>query len=175
MDIREFVKTSMMQVRTETLRSLEDTPEDAYHWYPGPEANPISFLLLHIGRTEDRFFHRWFDPSTPPLWAQMGLDKTYDLPLTDTPQEVGNSWTTQQVREFRYPPLDEMLRYLTAVREDSFRILDVLDLTTLEQPVRPDRPQMTRGFYLRQSVLHESSHGGVLDYLRGLYESKGSA
>lgn len=173
MDIREFVKASMTQVRNMTIQSLEGLTEKEYHWYPGAEANPISFLLLHIGRTEDRYFHRWLDPSTPAVWDQQGLDKEYNLPISNMPQEAGNSWTIQQVREFCYPPLEKILKYLEDVRKDSFRIIGSLDLSTIDEPLRPDRPSQTRGYYLRMASIHEGGHGGAIDYLRGLYRSPG--
>ncbi|MBI2887822.1 MAG: DinB family protein [Chloroflexi bacterium] len=170
-ELRAFVRAAMTRVRNNTLESIRSLTEVEYHWPPGPEANPICFLLLHVGRVEDRYFHRWLQPGATQVWARRELHAKYSLPLDDSPQEVGNGWNIQQVRSFHYPPLGETLDYLEAVRASAFQALDELSLEDMERPLRPEGAEYTKGYYLRAASLHEASHQGAIDYIRGLYRS----
>ena len=171
MDLKAFIRGSMNRARDYTLRSIQGLGEEEYRWYPGPEANPICFLLFHIARSEDSSFSRISGPQTAQVWGREGLDLKYSLPADGTPRAVGG-WTSQEVRAFRYPPLEELLRYLEAIRAGAVNVLEELNLGRLEEPSNPDRPETTIAASLWSGPIHEASHRGAIEYLRGLYQNR---
>lgn len=168
MDMTAFILGSFDRARDYTLRSVDGLTETGYLWRPGEAANPIAWLLLHTGRAEDNSFARWIEHGSLTVWTRMGLDRQTGLRVDDPAFSVGGGWTTEQVGAFPYPPLPQMLQYLAEVRTRSIAVIQEMDPARLDQPLRPDRPG-TIGGYLYGGPQHESSHRGVIEYVRGLY------
>jgi hypothetical protein len=169
MDLASFISGSFARARDYTLRSLEGLTPAEYLWRPSGEANPVAWLLLHIGRTEDSGFTR-LEPGAPQLWDHLGLAGTTGLPTTDAARSVGGGWGASEVGAFPYPGAAVMLDYLAQVRARSLAVLDRLDPARYDDQLRPDRPG-TVGAYIYGVPQHESSHRGAIEYLRGLYRS----
>ena len=170
MDIKRFILGSYDRARDYTLRSTQELGPEEYLWRPGPAANPIAFMLLHVSRGEDNTFQRYIMPSGSEVWAELGLDQRYGLPADGTARAVA-SWTTDEMRSFVYPAFDEMLEYMAAVRERALKAIQELDLARLDDQLRPDRPGSV-GAYLYGAPQHESGHRGAIEYLRGLYRDR---
>ena len=102
MDVTELVAQTMERTRQSTLRMVEGLTASQLRWQPGPEANPIGFLLFHIFRAEDRYAHRWMS-SKGEVWFREGWASRYKLPVQppdqESPLNSGNSWTPQQVAD----------------------------------------------------------------------------
>lgn len=167
MDLREFVIEAMTLSRTATLAALDGLTDAEYRWQPDAQANPICFLLLHLARTEDRYFHRWVAPA-PQVWQRDGWEARTGLSCSESPREVGNGWTVEDVRAFPYPSLEGVLDYLSEVRKDSLAAVRGLDLSRLSIAPRPSTPENTIANYLQRTITHESEHRGAIEYVRGL-------
>lgn len=174
MDLREFVVQSMESSRRATLNMVQGLTAQQLRWQPGPEANHVAFLLFHIFRTEDRYFHTWVGQEGE-LWDRGGWSARWKLPAPrsnpDPNWTTGNSWTAQEVRSWPPPPLEELLAYGIAVRASALPVVRGLDLGRLQETPRPDRPQVTIADYLHRASHHEASHSGQIDYLLGLARS----
>lgn len=169
MDLASFISGSFARARDYTLRSVEGLTPAEYLWRPSVEANPVAWMLLHIGRTEDSGFTR-LEPGTPQLWDHLGLAGATGLPTTDPVRSVGGGWSGAEVGTFPYPSAEEMLDYLAQVRARSLTVLQRLDPARYDEPLRPDRPG-TVGAYVYGVPQHEASHRGAIEYLRGLCRS----
>jgi len=143
-------------------------------WQAGPGANPIGFLLFHIFRTEDRYFHTWLSQAGE-VWEREGWSQRWPLPSPPSAPDpiwtMGYGWTAQEVSAWEPPSLAELLAYGEAVREGSLKVLRGLDPTRLPEPLRPERPRITIGFFVYNASHHEAQHQGQIDYILGLMKA----
>lgn len=175
MDLRTFVAQSMERTRRATLSLVEDLTPEQLRWCPAPGTNHIGFLLFHVFRAEDLYFHSTI-MKAGEIWERGGWFRRWPLPAT-LPESrrvrtTGNGWTPEEVAGWHPPPLEELLRYGQAVRDSALTVLEGLDLSRLSEVPRPERPEMTIAGYLYLASHHETQHQGQMDYLKGLM-SKG--
>lgn len=176
MDVKELVAQTMERTRQSTLRMVEGLTASQLRWQPGPEANPIGFLLFHVFRAEDRYAHRWIS-NKGEVWFREGWASRYKLPVQppdqESPLNSGNSWTPQQVAAFQPPPLKELLAYGQAVHQSALAVVRALDPSRLGERPNPRRPELTMVNYLQNCFTHELEHAGQIDYIVGLMKSAG--
>ncbi|HZP26312.1 MAG TPA: DinB family protein [Dehalococcoidia bacterium] len=170
MDLREFARESLERTRKATLTIVVGLSDEELGWQPAPDANHIGFLLFHTFRAQDRYFNRWVGTGLE-VWDANGWSQRWRLPEHPGASDawfVGNSWTTDEVREWAPPPLSELLAYGAEVQASALDVLDSLDLSRLPEVPRPERPEFTIAYYLQQAVIHEAQHQGQIDYIAGL-------
>ena len=171
MDIREFVARSMQRTREYTLDMVQDLSPEQLRWQPAPGANHVAFLLFHIFRAEDRYFHRWLSDDGE-LWDREGWSQRWALPSPPSNPDpiwtTGNSWTVDEVEGWQPPPLTELLAYGEAVRSSALAVLRDFDLTRLPETPRAEFPNLTLTHYVISASHHETQHQGQIDYLLGL-------
>ena len=167
MEAIQVIADLMQVTRQATLRVIDGLTQEEAKWRPAYGANPIGFILWHMVRTQDGFFHRGITPGTQ-LWEKSGWHERFGLPLGDT----GNSYTAEQVESFQVPPLDDLLAYMAEVQESALEIVRNLDSSRLLETPRTDRPDWTVLRYMRTSLTHENQHTGAIEYLRGLAKSR---
>jgi len=174
MDVREFVAQSMERTRQTTLNMVKDLTPAQLRWQAGPEANTIGFLLFHTFRTEDRYFHVWMS-GADEVWEQEGWSSRWRLPSPpsnlDPIWTMGYSWTPQEVASWEPPALADLLAYGQAVRESALKVLSEFDLGRLPEPLNPERPQITIGYFVYAASHHEAQHQGQIDYILGLMKT----
>jgi hypothetical protein len=171
MDLREFILHSMERSRQLTLNMVKELTPEQLGWHSGPEANSVGFLLFHVFRVEDWYFHTMLS-TAGQVWERAGWSRRWHLPIpAGDRRNTGNSWTAQEVAAWQPPPLSELLDYGQAVRSGAVQALRALDLARLEEVVRPDTPLWTVAFVLHQASHHESHHNGQIDYVLGLRKS----
>ncbi|MCS7206630.1 MAG: DinB family protein [Dehalococcoidia bacterium] len=175
MDLREFVRASLERTRQRTLQALQGLTPEQWHWRPYPGANSIAFLVFHIFRVEDRYFHRWLS-AEGEVWTKEGWERHILLPPhspgVDPVWTTGNSWTAADVEAWVPPPMETLLRYGERVRQSAITVLKGLDFSRLDYAPRADRPQFTLAYYLYQASHHEAEHQGQIDYLKGLFPQR---
>ena len=171
MDLRDFVRQTMELVRQRTMNMIQGVTQEQLRFQPHPDANHAGFLLFHIFRTEDRYFHDWVTTSGE-VWERGGWSRRWQLPSPPSNSNpiwtIGNSWTIEEVRGWQPPPLKELLEYGEAVRVGAFEVVRDLDLARLDEVPRPERPDWSVAYYLRQGSLHEAAHQGQMDYALGI-------
>jgi uncharacterized damage-inducible protein DinB len=173
MDVREFAAQSMQQVRQTTLAVAEGLTPKQLVWQPQPGANHIGFILFHVFRVEDRYFHHRITKSGE-LWDQKGWSRRWKLPPGVPGPDISTSgfgWTAQQVAAFVPPPLAELRQYAAEVRDSALKIVRSLDLARLPQVADPEQPDVTVAQFLQRAVRHEAQHQGQIDYLLGLMKA----
>lgn len=178
MDVRDYVADAVTRNRAATLSMVQGLTPRQLTWQVAPEANTVAFLLFHTFRVEDYFLRVL--GAEQELWRRDGWDQRWTLP--NPPDDVtgiwftGNSWTPEDVASFQPPPLDEMLAYGAAVREEFLHRLRSLDLSRLQDTVWPRRnPTVTVAGILQMVARHEAEHQGQIDLLLGLLRSSESA
>lgn len=168
MDLRDFIAEAMSRNREGILNVVKPLTEADLTWAPGPEANPIGFLLWHVARSEDSYFHTRIAKALQ-VWAGDGWFRRFGLPENET----GNSWTAAQVLAFRVPSKQVLLDYMVAVRQSALQVLKGFDLARLGEQyrIRPDQPPRTLANVLQNVISHEAHHQGAIEYLVGLRRS----
>lgn len=168
MNVCECLVSVLHYARENTLRLARGlTPEDL-RFRPTPAANSTGFLLWHLGRVEDIWFHERL-LKAPQLWVSQGWHKKLGLPPTGT----GYGYTSEQVERLLIPDLDLLLAYMDAVHTSAQAFVrsynvDDLDRTVLEDPTRPRTPFQI----FRHVAYHENQHNGQIDFIRGNYLKK---
>ena len=170
MDLRDFVTESIESNRQATLDIVKDLTPAQLQWRPSPEANYIAFLLFHIFRGADRYFHRV--TGRTELWDEDGWSDRWQLSSKDPSQSTtGFNWTAKQVATWEPPPLQELLAYGETVRSSFVSAIRDLDLGRLSEIPAPDLPDRTIARYLQLASLHKAEHRGQIDYILGLMKA----
>jgi uncharacterized damage-inducible protein DinB len=171
MDLKTFIADTLEECKRRLYRTLRGLTSEELRWRPGPEANPIGFLVWHVARVEDRWLARFPQDGTE-VWIRDGWTQRCGLPEGDT----GVGYTTEQVTNFRMPPLADVQAYFDAVRQETLAYLQRLDVSELEvAPKRSPFPEVgalpddfTIGRMFRQLIGEGNQHLGHVAYLRGL-------
>jgi uncharacterized damage-inducible protein DinB len=166
MEFIEYIAEALTRNRAATLNLVKDLTPEQLIWQPSPEANPIGWLLWHIGRAEDFYFHRAITRQGD-VWEREGWNAKFNMPARDS----GN-WTPETIAAFVPPPLPGLLTYLDAVRSSALSIVKGLDAKRLDEHPRPDRPQTTIATLLQSAITHEAEHRGGIEYVIGLMKAQ---
>ena len=125
MTLNEFIEDAFNKEHEFLMDALSDlTPEEAA-WRPGPEANPIVWILWHMLRVEDMWF-QFFIQRNSEIWERDGWNEKFGLPTRDN----GFGHTAEQVASFPALDIRELVSYGDAVRDRDSGI-----------PARRDRPK----------------------------------
>ncbi len=131
---------------------------------PGPEANPIGWLVWHLARVQDD--HVADVAGLDQVWTAQGFARRFDLPFPDG--DIGYGHSTEDVGRVS-ADAELLASYLSAVHEQTLGWLAGLDADDLDRIVdeRWD-PPVTLGARLISVVNDDIQHVGQAAYLRGL-------
>ena len=163
MTLNEFIEDAFEKEMRFLTEAVNDLTSEELSWRPGPEANPIGWILWHMLRVEDMWF-QFFIQRKPEIWERDGWNDTFSLPTRDN----GFGHTQEQVSTF--PPLDrdELMRYGVAVRAETLEYLKGLGPDDFNVVPREQRPEMSVGAIFRQVLGELYQHQGHISYLKGL-------
>jgi hypothetical protein len=146
-------------------RATKELTQSQLKWSPGPEANHIGWVYLHMAQVED-LVGTWISGRAKQVWETGNWAATMGL-APDI--RIGGMKPAEAVA-FTPPPLQGIRDYHAAVRAETLACLRTLKEADLERPVRPDRPEftVTRSLNLLLSELFQ--HVGQIGYIRGLID-----
>ncbi len=151
--------------------ALDGLGERELHHQPGPDSNPIGWLMWHLTRVQDN--HLSAMEGTEHVWV---TGRWYEkFGRGDDASDRGRGHTSDQVREFRSPGVDVLLAYYKAVRGRTDAFLEAVSAEDLGKPV----PNVTGDgtvpmrVRLEMTIVDNIQHSGQIAYLRGLIEGKG--
>jgi hypothetical protein len=145
---------------------LDGLDEEALHWRPDPDANPIGWLVWHLTRVQDD--HVAGVAGVPQAWTSRGFAERFGLPYDEG--DVGYGQSSEQVGAFRASASD-LLDYHAATHaltEEVVRGVEDWDR------VVDDRwdPPVTAAVRLVSVVNDTTQHLGQAAYVRGLLERR---
>jgi len=144
-------------------------------WQPGPGANTIAFLLLHVFRGEDYNGHTHL-VGRPQVWDRDVWDRRISLPRRPASAgplwTAGTGWSQTELHAFS-PPLNPLLQYGEAVRVSLNEAIRALDPAALDQEVDLGWRKMARGWLLCVMLTHEAEHRGHIELLLGMMKANG--
>ena len=171
MDVAEFVGGALERNEDILYGALDGITPEELLWQPGPDTNPIGWLVWHLSRVQDT--HVSAMQGKEQAWISDGWHAKFGREPDPTDRGAGH--TSEQVTAFRAPDVDTLLAYYRAVRGYTQRFLDGLTAADLERHVPAIRgggtmPLATR---LMMTLVDNFQHSGQAAYLRGLIRGKG--
>lgn len=132
---------------------------------PGPGANPIGWLVWHMGRVEDS--HIVHLTGEEQVWV--GGDWARRMGLEPDPANIGFGHGPEDVRAVRPEGPDVLIGYLDAVHSRTVAFLETLAPADLDRIVdRRWDPPVTLGVRLVSIADDCLQHAGQAAYIRGL-------
>ena len=170
MNLNEFIEDALAKEHEFLMEAVQDLTPEELAWRPGPEANPINWILWHMLRVEDMWI-QFFIHNQPEIWERDGWNQKFGLPTRDN----GFGHTPEQVAQFPTLDLRELLSYGEAVRAVTLAYLRGLAPEDFEVVPRERRPEMSVGAIFRQITGEFYQHQGHISYLKGLMRSQSKA
>ncbi len=167
MNLNEFIEDALAKEHEFLMEAVRDLTPEELAWRPGPEANPINWILWHMLRVEDMWI-QFFIHNQPEIWERDGWNQKFGLPTRDN----GFGHTPEQVAQFPTLDLGELLNYGEAVRAATLAYLKGLAPEDYEVVPRERRPEMSVGAIFRQITGEFYQHQGHISYLKGLVRSQ---
>ena len=143
---------------------LEDLSGDQLAWRPGPDANPIGWLVWHLLRVQDDHVADAF--GREQVWLAQGYADRFALPYDQ--RAIGYGHSSAEVAALRVEP--GLLReYAAAVHAQTRDALASVTESDLDRVV-DDRwdPPVTLGVRLVSVVDDGTQHHGQAAYVKGL-------
>jgi hypothetical protein len=131
---------------------------------PGPDANPIAWLVWHLARVQDD--HVADVAGVTQVWTEQGFQERFDLPFDES--DIGFGHTGEDVARVR-ASAGLLTAYLEAVHAQTLDFLDGVSEEDLDRVVdeRWD-PPVTLGVRLVSVANDDAQHLGQAAYVRGL-------
>lgn len=168
MDISEVFADAFARVREEVHAVLDGLSREELDTRPGPEANPIGWLVWHIARVQDD--HVADVAGREQTWTAGGWEERFALPLA--PGDTGYGHTDEQVAKVSGIAASELRAYYDAVHEATLAYVRTVTDADLDRVVDTAwDPPVTLGVRLVSVVNDNQQHTGQAAYARGLLES----
>ena len=170
MELKDFILKSLERTQTTLADAVGDLELDGLKWRPGPEANPIGFILWHLIRVEDRFIHVLIQEK-PQVWEEGKWCQRMNLP--NNPGDSGFGYTVEQVAAFPVPELSVLLQYGEAVRARTIEFIENLEPAGLSRILElPRLGRVTVGELIIRLLVEVNQHIGQIGYIHGLRKSQ---
>jgi uncharacterized damage-inducible protein DinB len=172
MDVKEFALHSLNELQAALVESIDDLTQEESFRQPQPGANHIAFMLWHIVRVEDWFFHYLFQ-RVPQVWESESWHEKLGLP--EDPKATGFAYTTEQVDGFPSVQLRDLRAYGEAVRAETLDYLRNTDAAKLDETVKSRLfGEVSIGSLIGHVIVELSQHVGQIAYVRGLVRERNS-
>jgi uncharacterized damage-inducible protein DinB len=148
--------------------AVDGLDAEALRWRPGPDANPIAWLVWHLARVQDD--HVADVARHPQVWLAEGWAPRFGL--DDGVTEIGYGWDATQVASVTPESAEVLTRYLAAVTDRTTAYLGTLGSGDLDRVVDEGwDPPVTLGARLISVLADDLQHAGQAAYVRGLWET----
>jgi hypothetical protein len=172
MDVKNFALHSLNELQTALVECVDDLTQEESFRQTQPGANHIAFMMWHMARVEDWFFHYLFQ-RVPQVWESGSWHEKMGLP--DDPKATGFGYTAEQVAAFPSVQLRDLRAYGEAVRAETLDYLRNSDSSKLDDMVKSRLfGEVTIGSLIGHVVVELSQHVGQIAYVRGLVRGQDS-
>ncbi|TET13121.1 MAG: DinB family protein [Dehalococcoidia bacterium] len=166
MDVKDFALQSLDESQTALMQAVDGLSQEELMRLPQPGANHIAFILWHMVRAEDWFFHYLFQ-RVPQVWESERWHEKLNLP--DDPRVTGFGYTAEQVASFPSVPLRDLIAYGEAVRASTVDYLRSVDPARFDEIVKSRLfGEVSIGNLIGHLLLEIAQHVGQIAYIRGL-------
>ena len=167
----QFAKDVLDRNEAILFEALDGLSAEDLHRQPGPDSNPIGWLMWHLTRVQDN--HASAMEESEHVWVAGRWHERFDR--DGDPADRGRGHTSEQVAAFRSPDVETLLGYYRAVRGRTDAFLDSLSADDLDRPVKNLAGDGTVPMHVRleMTLVDGIQHSGQIAYLRGLLKGKG--
>lgn len=146
-------------------RAVDGVSLDRLIERPGPDANPIAWLVWHLARVQDSHIAELLDAAQ--LWVSD--DWAARFGLEPDPSNTGYGHSPDEVETVRPESPEVLLEYVDAVTARTRTMLEGLTPADLDRVVdRHWDPPVTLGVRLVSVANDSLQHAGQAAYVRGL-------
>lgn len=168
MDFREILKLQLEEYQGELKRLVSGLTDEERREMPSETSHHIDFALWHATRAEDVLLN-FGARETDQLWVQGGWHERFNIPARD----VGVGYSADQVMSMPATPIDLLLEYHEACREQTLDYIANVDPLELDkrcpfEALHRQLPDITKGGVLAHIVVETSQHLGQIGYIRGI-------
>lgn len=158
----ELLTEAFERIRESGVAVVDGLSDDELRHRPGPDANPIGWLVWHLTRVQDDHV-----AGDDQVWEDFA--GRFDLPYDHADHGYGH--TSEQVAAFA-APAELLAEYLSAVHERTVGYLATLAPEDLDDVIDENwDPPVTRGVRLVSVVNDDTAHVGQAEYVRGMLGS----
>lgn len=151
--------------RDNVRQILQGLNAEDLRWRPGPQANPIGWLIWHLSRQQDSQVAALAEREQ--VWNTQGFEQRFGLPYDHDTQGYGQS--AAQVGQFDIDGPEPLVDYHDAVHQMTVEIVRDLSEEQLAKVVDPQwDPPVTMVVRLVSVVDDAAQHCGQAAYVRGL-------
>lgn len=169
MHVRDPLVDAYTRIRQLVHRAVEGLDADALAYRPGPDANPIGWLVWHLTRVQDHHVSEL--AGVEQAWTGGGWAQRFGMPAD--PSDIGYGHTSEQVAAVPAHDPELLAQYHDAVFERTLAFLAGVEGDDLDRIVdRRWDPPVTMGVRLVSVIGDDYQHVGQAHYLRGLLASR---
>ena len=128
MDFREILKLQLEEYQGELKRLVSGLTDEERREMPSETSHHIDFALWHATRAEDVLLN-FGARETDQLWVQGGWHERFNIPARD----VGVGYSADQVMSMPATPIDLLLEYHEACREQTLDYIANVDPLELDK------------------------------------------
>ena len=152
-------------MRSSVALTLDGLSPEQLMERPGPESNPVGWLIWHMSRMQDCGMSAL--TGQPQLWISGHWHERYSMAAD--PEDTGMGHDAAQVSAFTAPNAATLLEHYDAVLESTQKYLSALDPSDINRMVETP-PAATVGERLLAVLNGNMQHVGQAGYVRGLNE-----
>ena len=163
-DFKDAIKSGLAEFLDGLKKAVDGLTPAELRWQPTLGSNPISWIVWHMARVEDRWVNRVLRGGVES-WISDGWHKR----LCMLEEAHGYGETIEQVRAMPDVAMPELLDYFNAVRQSTLVHLEQMTAEELETTY--DHPRLTGitgAWILGHLLVEESQHLGQVVYIRGM-------
>lgn len=165
MGVADFVSGALTSVRSSVVLTLDGLSQEQLMQRPGPESNPVGWLIWHMARMQDRGISVL--TGEPQLWISGHWHERYGMAAD--PDDTGMGHDAVHVSAFTPPDAVTLLEHYDAVLESTQNYLSALDPGIIHRMVETPPPASV-GERLLAVLNGNMQHVGQAGYVRGLNE-----
>ena len=171
MDVKDFIRHSFEESQTALMQAVDGLTREELMMQPQPGTNHIAFILWHMVRVEDWFFHYMFQ-RIPQVWESERWHEK--LNLSEDPKVTGFGYTAEQVAGFPSVPLRDLIAYGEAVRAETVDYLHNLDPAKFDEIVKSRLlGEVSIGNLISHLLIELAQHVGQIAYIREIVKEQG--
>jgi hypothetical protein len=163
-DFKEAIKSGLTEYLEGLKKAVDGLTPVELRWQPTLASNPISWIVWHMARVEDRWVNQVLRGGVE-LWISDGWYEKFGM----SEEAHGYGDTVEQVRAMPEVAMSDILDCFDAVRKSTLAHLERMTPEQLEATYAHPRLTGTTGAWILGHILVENSqHLGQVAYIRGI-------
>ena len=167
-DFKAAIKSGLTEYLEGLQKAVDGLTPAELRWQPTLASNPISWIVWHMARVEDRWVNQVLRGGVE-LWISDGWHAKFGM----SEDAHGYGDTAAQVRAMPDVAMSDVLEYYEAVRKSTLAHLEQMTPAELEATYdHPRRKGLTGAWILGHILVEESQHLGQIAYIRGMIRGR---